>query len=64
MNKRQRLKIAKKSGQKGGYLRAAKLSAKKRSAIARKAANARWARARSDGFGSETDERDTINSIR
>lgn len=43
----------------GGYARAAKLPAKTRSEIARKAANARWGRARDNGNESskkETDE--------
>lgn len=36
-------------GQKGGKARAAKLSAKQRSAIAKKAAQARWGRSGSEG---------------
>lgn len=44
MDKKTRLRIAKASGKRGGFKRAAKLSAKRRSEIARNAALARWAK--------------------
>ncbi len=46
MDKRTRDRIAKESGRKGGYKRAAKLSAKRRTEIARTAAVARWSESR------------------
>lgn len=50
-------------GLKGGPARAGKLSAKRRKQIARNAALVRWAKVKSEGFGSERDEREVINSI-
>jgi len=47
-------------GLKGGPARALSLSAAKRKQIARNAANARWAREKGTGFGSEKDEIEVI----
>ncbi len=48
MSPEERAEFASKGGKVGGKARAAKLTKKQRSEIARKAAETRWAKARSD----------------
>ena len=48
MSAEERAEFASKGGQAGGPARAEKLSSKRRSEIARKAAAARWAKAKRD----------------
>lgn len=48
LNKRKQSQRNRKAGRKGGYVRAAKLSKKRRTEIARLAVQARWARYRAE----------------